>query len=397
MLKIRSPSSKRLPHDNIMIVGIAILLSVLGYYALYMLSLKALSRNKKLSLQPDHDFVPFVSIVIPAYNEIRMIEKRVKNFDTVEYPRDRLDVIFVDGASTDGTPEVIEHLAADGRPYIRVVRQPSRQGYNSAIYEGVCRAKSDIVVLGEVGGIFHEKALLNVVKHLADPNIGVVTGKPTAFNPNESLATRLECEYRNSHDQLRYAESKSDSTPDMKGELLAFRKEIGLGLRPRETLPDIASFDMAVSYKARSFGLRAIFDPNAIVYEYVPTRMRERMIVQIRRGTTFSGTLWSFRNMVLNRKYGYFGLLILPSHFLILFVFPWMLLVAGLGLIMEAFYAPLQGLVVLGSVGVALLVGRSRYLLISFVLSQIVLTIAGLRLLLRRHSQILNTVPTARR
>lgn len=380
-----------------MILGISILLVALGYYALYVLTIKVLSRNKTLSVPPNQDFVPSVSIVVPTYNEIRMIEKRVKNFDIIDYARDRLDVIFVDGASSDGTPELIERLAADGRPHIRVVRQPAREGYNSAVYEGVCKAKCDIVVLGEVGGIFHEKALLNVVRHLADSNIGVVTGKPTAFNPHESLATRLELEYRKSHDQLRYAESRIDSTPDMKGELLAFRKEIGLKLRPRETLPDIASFDMAVSYMARSLGLRAIFEPDAIVYEYVPTRMKERMAVQTRRGTTFSGTLWTFRNMILNRKYGYFGLLILPSHFLMLIAFPWVLLVAAVTLSLEALYAPLLGLVILGCIGVGLLLKQSRYLLVSFVLSQIVLTIASLRLLLGRHTQIINTVATARR
>jgi cellulose synthase/poly-beta-1,6-N-acetylglucosamine synthase-like glycosyltransferase len=380
-----------------MIVGISILLFTLGYYATYMLSVTVLSRNRKLSVRLNNDFVPPISIVIPTYNEIRMIEKRVKNFDTIDYPRDRLEVIFVDGASCDGTPELIEQLAADGRPFIRVVRQSSRQGYNSAIYEGVCRAKSDIVVVGEAGGIFHEKALLNVVRHLADPTIGVATGKPTAFNPNESLATRLEFEYRKSHDELRYAESKIDSTPDMKGELLAFRKEIGLELRPRETLPDIASFDMAVSYMARSLGLRAIFDPDAIVYEYVPTRLKERMIVQIRRGTTFMGTLWSFRNMILNRKYGYFGLLILLSHFLILFVFPWLMLLAAVAFILEALYAPLLGIMVLGLLMLVLLLRRSRHLVISFIASQVVLIIASLKLFLGRHSQLINTVPTARR
>jgi biofilm PGA synthesis N-glycosyltransferase PgaC len=381
----------------IMIIGVGLLAVTLGYYGLYTLIVRIISKNKPLNLQVDRNFKPSVSIVIPTYNEIRMIEKRVSNFDTLDYPRDHLDVLFVDGASNDGTPEMIERLSADGRPFIHVVRQPSRQGYNSAIYEGVCRAKRDIVILGEVGGIFHEKAVLNVVRHLANPAIGVVTGKPVAFNPNESLATRLESEYRKSHDQLRYAESKIDSTPDMKGELLAFRKEIGLRLKPRETLPDMASFDMALSYMARSLGLRAIFDPEAIVYEYVPTRIRERMIVQTRRGTTFSGTLWAYRNIALNRKYGYFGKLILPSHFLILIVFPWLMLFALALVLFETIYAPLWGLVILMLAGITLLPKRTRYLSISFVLSQIVLIIASVRLLFGRATQIINTVSTARR
>jgi len=378
-------------------IGFLLAIVVLGYYVFYRLIVGALSKNRTLGTQSNSEFAPHVSVIIPTYNEIRMIEKRVKNFDIVEYPRDRLDVLFVDSASTDGTPEAIERLAAEGRPFIRVVHQPSRQGYNSAIYEGFREAKSAIVVVGEAGGIFHEKAILNVVRHLSDPSIGVVTGKPTAFNPLESLATRLEFEYRKSHDLLRLAESKIDSTPDMKGELLALRREIGLELKPKETLPDISSFDMAVAYRARSLGLRAIFDPEAVVYEYVPTRLKDRMIVQVRRGTTFAGTLWSFRKMIFNRKYSYFGLLILPSHFLMLLIFPWVLLIAAGAIVLQSLFAPLLGLVALALVGIGLLVKWSRYLMISFALSQLVLAIAGLRLLLKRHTQIINTVPTARR
>lgn len=73
------------------------------------------------------------------------------------------------------------------------------------------------------------------------------------------------------------------------------------------------------------------------------------------------------------------------------------MMVAAVALILEALYAPLLGPVVLSFVGIGLLLNRSRYLLISFVLSQIVLTIASLRLLSGRHSQIINTVSMGRR
>ena len=325
-----------------------------------------------------------------------MIESRVKNFDIIDYPRDRLEVIFVDGASNDGTPEIIDRLAAEGRDFIRVIRQPLRQGYNAAVCEGVCSAKADFVVVGEVGGVFDEKAIRKVVRHLVHPSIGVVTGRPTPFNPDESLATKLEFAYRRSHDRQRYAESLIDSTPDMKGELVIFRKEIGMMLKPRETLPDNTGFDMVVSYVARSLGLRAIFDPEAIVFEFVPRRMKERIIVQIRRGTTFCGTLWHFRNMMLSRKYGYFGLMILPSHFLMLMVFPWVMVVSAVGLAIAAWYGKLLALAILGLFGAGLLPKASRYLLISFAVSQLVLCIVTLKLLRGRHSQMIDTVPSAR-
>jgi len=356
-----------------------------------------MSRGRSLPSISDGTFSPSVSIVIPTYNEMKVIGKRIENLDSLDYPRARLEVIFVDGASTDGTPEFVERCQAEGREYIRVVRQASRQGYNAAIYEGICNAMSNIVITAEAGSFFDPRAVSIVVRSLARPDIGVVTGKSVLYNPDESLATRLEAVYRNAHDAMRYAESVIDSTPDMKGELQAFRKEIGLGLRPRETLPDNAFFDMALSYKARSLGKRAIFDPDAIFYEYAPTNLRQRLIVQIRRGTGFTGALWNFRWMLFNRKFGLFGMLIAPSRLLMLIIFPWVFLVAPFLLLWESLSEPLLGISLLLVALVGLVPRRTRYSLISFCLSQIVLAAATLRLLFRKHPQFIGTVPTARR
>ena len=379
------------------LIGIFLLAVPLAFYAFYTITVRTLSRKKKPIYEPTTNFTPFISVVIPTYNEMKMIERRLQNFDELQYPKDRFEAIFVDGASTDGTPELIERSREEGRPYIRLVRQPSRQGYNSAIFEGVSEAKADIVAVGEVGGIWHQKALSLAVRGLAQPRIGVVTGRSVIYNPDESLATRLEAAYRLAHDSLRYAESAIDTTPDMKGELLLFRKEIGIRLKPGETLSDNTSFDMAISYKARTMGWRAVLDPEVVFYEYAPTIMRERMVVQIRRATTFAGAIWNYKSVILNRKLGYFGMLIAPSRLLMLVVFPWVLTVATFILAAELFSNPLIGLVMLGLVAAPLLLKKTRYVFLSFLLSQVVLVIATLRLLFRRHTQMIQTVSTARR
>ena len=372
-------------------LGITLVAIPLVFYALYPALLKTIAKGRELHAGV-LDALPALSVVIPVYNECKMIEKRVKNFDNVEYPRELLHVIFVDGASTDGTPEIIEQLAAENRPYITVLRQRSRLGYNAGVYDGVAAARSDIVVVGEGGGILHEKALTSVVKYFANPAIGVVTGKPAPINPQESLATRMEAAYRVAHDRIRLAESIVDSTPDMKGELLAFRREIGLKLQPGETLPDNTGFDMAISYAARRLGWRAILDPDAVVYEYVPTTLRDRITVQIRRGTTFAGALWINRSMILNPRFGIFGLLIVPSRFLMLILFPWMLIIGGASLFFASLYDPFLGLLVLLLLGLGLAIRRIRYTLFSFIISQFALAVATIRLLRGRSSQLINTV-----
>jgi biofilm PGA synthesis N-glycosyltransferase PgaC len=379
------------------LIGTLLLAIPIGFYALYSMTLKALSKAPETTHPVDLECCPDVSVVIPTYNEIDSIEGRVKNFDTVAYPHGRFEVIFVDGASTDGTPERIQHLAAEGRSFIHVLRQPTRRGFNSAAYEGICDAKCGLIILGEAGTFFHPEGMISIVRHIVDPSVGVVSGKSVLYNPGESLATRLEAVYREAHDAIRLAESRIDSTPDMKGELMAFRKEIGLKLKPGETLPESAAFDTFISYFVRSLGLKSVFDPEAIFYEYAPTSLKERTRAQVRRGWAFVSPRWHFRSMILNSKFGYFGMLIAPAHFLMLIVFPWMLLVAPFILLWGSLSTPQLGLVVLALAGVALLHPRTRYLTLSFALSQIVLAVATLRLLLGRYSQVITRMPTTRK
>jgi hypothetical protein len=148
---------------------------------------------------------------------------------------------------------------------------------------------------------------------------------------------------------------------------------------------------------SRSIGLRAIFDPEAVFYEYAPTNIAERLTVQIRRGTAFTGALWRFRRMAFNREYGVFGLFVVPSRILMLIIFPWMLLLGALVFAWISLSRPLLGAGALVLAVAALCNGKMRYAILSFVVSQVALVIATLRLLFRRHTQIINTVSTARR
>lgn len=118
------------------------------------------------------------------------------------------------------------------------------------------------------------------------------------------------------------------------------------------------------------------------------------MRAQIRRAWAFVGPRWHFRSMLFNPKFGFFGMLIAPAHFLMLIVFPWMLLASPFVLLWDSISMPELGLVVFSLAGVALLHPKTRYLVLSFVLSQIVLAIATLRLLFRKYSQVIERMPT---
>ena len=76
-----------------------------GYPSLMAVAaLKAKPKNK------DYSYQPFVSIVVPTYNEEKVIEKRIENLFDLDYPKDNYEIIVVDSGSTDNTTEIVNEI-----------------------------------------------------------------------------------------------------------------------------------------------------------------------------------------------------------------------------------------------------------------------------------------------
>jgi cellulose synthase/poly-beta-1,6-N-acetylglucosamine synthase-like glycosyltransferase len=104
----------------LIIANISVVIAVYGGYALW------------LKLAPSHrvahqlaSFRPKVSMIVPVYNESKIIEKRLDNIKSISYPRDKFEVIFVDGNSSDGTRESIQNRINSGESYIRLISEPT--------------------------------------------------------------------------------------------------------------------------------------------------------------------------------------------------------------------------------------------------------------------------------
>lgn len=105
--------------------------------------------------------VPTVSVVIPMRDEIDTVESCIRTFDDQDHPHDALDVVVVDGMSTDGSRELVRRLA-DERPWLRLIDNPARIA-SSAFNRGVEVAKGDFVGIvsshGSIGPDFVSRSL----------------------------------------------------------------------------------------------------------------------------------------------------------------------------------------------------------------------------------------------
>jgi len=141
----------------------------------------------------DISYLPPISVLIPARNEERVIERLLQRMTELTYPKDKLEVIVVNDASTDATGKIAERFAKR-YPHIKVVhRNPmeSGKGKAAALNEGLKHAKGKIIYCFDADYYPQRDILEKMTFHFADPEVGAVQGRITVLNEPETVVTRL--------------------------------------------------------------------------------------------------------------------------------------------------------------------------------------------------------------
>ncbi|AAL62778.1 glycosyl transferase, putative [Pyrobaculum aerophilum str. IM2] len=229
----------------------------LGYYAVAKRWLR-----KDWGIKEDGGYRPKISVIIPTYNEAEHIAQRLENV-AQSYPRDKLEVVVVDGASTDGTAEIAEKWAEKAGVDVKVVREERREGKAKSLNRALGLATGEVVVIADADALWAPDALRRAVAKLADPSVGAVSCvKRPIGGPG------IEEGYRGFYNALRVAESKAWSTPIFHGELAAFKREALEAVGGFPT--DIGADDSHTATLIALRGLRAIVADDVLCVETVP-------------------------------------------------------------------------------------------------------------------------------
>jgi cellulose synthase/poly-beta-1,6-N-acetylglucosamine synthase-like glycosyltransferase len=218
-------------------------------------------------IRPDPAHTPTVTVAIPTYNEAGHIEEKLEDVYGQDYPRERLEVIVVDSASTDGTAERARRWA-EAHPDldVRVVVEPERRGKAAALNAALAMARGEVFVITDADCRWPQRdALRRAVSWLADPAVGAVTclKMPAAEGP-----AGVEAGYRDRYNALRLAESRKWATPIFHGELAAYRTEL---LRKIGGFPlDIGADDSHTATLIALTGYRAVAAEDLWCVEAVP-------------------------------------------------------------------------------------------------------------------------------
>jgi cellulose synthase/poly-beta-1,6-N-acetylglucosamine synthase-like glycosyltransferase len=371
-----------------------------GFYLLYLIVCALALRTRKTETRREISAVseecpPAVSMIIPVHNEAKIVGKRMKNLQSINYPKNRLEIIFVDGGSTDGTADLIESSARTAGLSVIVIRQGARRGFNSAVIEGLNEAEGEIVCITGAEAEFEPEALNFLVKHFRDHKIGAVTGRQRIKNIHEGFSPRLEAAYRNLYDFIREAEGCMDSPFDIKGEICAVRRVVYDHLMEKSELVVKGCIDACCSFQARMDGYKTLYEPRAVYYELSARSFTDSFEQHTRRAATLIQNMLVFKNMIFRREFGKFGMIIMPAHFIMLLILPFLFLTGMIGAIASVMLNPTDVLSLSVTIVGALAAIVSSELQ-AFLKTQFVLVAAVMRLVVGIDTQKFKRLETVR-
>jgi hyaluronan synthase len=151
---------------------------------------------------------PFLTVIIPAYNEGSMVEQTIDSVATADYPADRLEIFVVDDGSKDDTWKYIQAAAMRYPSLVTPIRFPQNRGKRAALEAGFRRARGEITVTIDSDSVIEQGTLLAIAGPFRKGSVGAVAGKVCVYNRGEGIIPRmLHVRFILSFDFLRAVQS----------------------------------------------------------------------------------------------------------------------------------------------------------------------------------------------
>lgn len=291
---------------NLELIFILAPICLFGYaYALYPALLWLLTRPLKRRDAGELDEWPTVTLTVPVYNEAANIKRKLDELLSLDYPKEKLQILVISDASTDATDRIVASYAAAG---IELIRLDNRRGKTAAENAAGPVARGSIIVNSDATVRVASGALKALIRAFADPSVGVASGRDVSVGITEQESNRSESQYVGYEMWLRALETRVGSIVGASGCFYGIRTRIYDSRFPEELSRDFASALMA-----RAHGLRAVSVDDAICFVPRTGTLQTEFRRKVRTMARGLETLWQWRHMMNPVRYGTFALM-LVSH-----------------------------------------------------------------------------------
>lgn len=285
------------------VIFLSSLFTLIFVYFGYPLVIFIISRLKA-SVVSKGPYEPRVTILISAYNEEKHISATIDNKLSLDYPRDKIEIIVISDGSDDSTDDIVRSFDHRG---VKLIRQEPRKGKTSALNLAVSQAAGEILVFSDANSFYDRDALRCLIENFSDQSVGYVTGKMVYVNPDGTTIGDGCSAYMRYENVLRTYETNIGSIVGVDGGIDAVRKSLYRPMKA-DQLPDLVLPLMVVEQ-----GYRVVYEHRAILKEDTLKSSEDEYRMRVRVSLRALWALWDMRRLLDLRRYGVFSFQLL-SH-----------------------------------------------------------------------------------
>lgn len=281
-------------------------------------------------------FKPFVSVIIPAFNEELVVEKTLESLLASTYPF--FEIIVVDDGSSDRTCEVVRNrFAFDNRISLFT---KENGGKSEALNFGLRYARGEIIVALDADTLFAPQTIGALAHRFYDPSVAAVAGNAKVGNRINLLTCLQALEYITSQNLDRRAFASLNCITVVPGAVGAWRRELveRVGGFSSDTLAE----DQDLTLKLRRLGYKISYEENAIAWTEAPDNLRALAKQRFRWSFGTLQCMWKHRDALLRWRFGTLGVIAMPNVWIFQILFPLISPVMDLMLVWALFSAAWQ-------------------------------------------------------
>jgi len=247
-------------------VGYALLLALLLFFVNLFSNKRTYPDLKELAL-------PKVCMFVTAYNEADYVDMKVKNMMELDYPSDKMQILWITDGSNDGTPDILKSY-----PGMEVHHSQERKGKIHAMNRGMQFVDAPIVIFSDSNTTLCRDAVRIIVKTFGDPKVGCIAGEKRVVSKEaDNAAGSGENLYWKFESWVKRMDSDLNTAVGAVGELFAIRTQLF-----EEVENDTILDDFIISLRIAEKGYRIAYTPDAYAMETASVNVSEELKRKVR-------------------------------------------------------------------------------------------------------------------
>jgi len=301
------------------------------------------------------DFHPFVSVIIPVYNEGKILNTTIESLLKLNYSE--YEIIIVNDGSTDDTREVAEKLVGyrngiENKIKISLINKPN-SGKANALNAGIKMSDADFILCMDGDSQLSPESISMGIRHFADPKIGAVAGNVKVLNRGSFFTDLQALEYVEGLNMARSAQSYLKLVNIIPGPLGLFRREAieSIGCYANDTYAE----DADITLRLLAAGWKINYEPKAISFTEAPATLRQLLKQRYRWTRGILQSIRKHKKLLVNPTSNFGNTFILWTMFFEALIWPAMNIAANAFFIFAALAFGFTSLIFFWWAGLALL------------------------------------------